>query len=190
MNALFSRIAPGVADAIRSDHTKVLALFHRYDADAAPHVKQALVEQVCTLLEIHARAEEEVFYAAVRAHDPALVEKSIPEHDEMRRRIAMLKTMDPASEQYDQTFMELMRNVIHHVADEETALLPAAERSLGAERLARLGGEFTARRIQLGAPRAGEIATNALRGVQPATVAMAAGALLAGFAVARGLRRR
>jgi hypothetical protein len=55
--------------------------------------------------------------------------------------------------------MALMRMVIHHVADEETIVLPAAERLL-AEELGELGLRMTARRVQLVAPRSGEITVN------------------------------
>jgi hypothetical protein len=48
--------------------------------------------------------------------------------------------------------MELMRAVIHHVADEETILLTHAESVMG-ESLPRLGRLMAARRIQLKLPR-------------------------------------
>ena len=55
--------------------------------------------------------------------------------------------------------MALMRLVMHHVADEETLVLPAAERLLP-ERLGEIGLRMTRRRIELVAPRSGEIALN------------------------------
>ncbi len=93
--------------------------------------------------------------------DPVVIDKSVPEHDEMRRLIARLREMTPGDAEYDRTFMELMRDVMHHVADEETVLLPAAERML-ADELGELGAKMTKRRLELSAPRAGEIAGNTL----------------------------
>jgi hemerythrin superfamily protein len=190
MNAIIKSLSSSATDMIRADHTRVLALFHRYDLRANARMKQGLVNSICLALEIHAQIEEEIFYPAMRGMDASVVEKSIPEHDEMRRLIATLRSQDPSSAQYDQTFLQLMRNVIHHVADEETTLLPDAERLL-AERLPEIGAQMTKRRLQLSAPRAGEMVANTARAMPRNTALVAAGALLAGaFVFRRALTRR
>jgi hypothetical protein len=106
------------------------------------------------------------------------VRKSVPEHDEMRRLINQLRKLEPADAGYDDTFYQLMNNVMHHVADEETLLLPAAERVL-ADQLGELGARMTKRRLQLTAPRTGEIAGSMARSLGAGTVVAGAGALLA-----------
>jgi len=98
--------------------------------------------------------------------------------------------MEPSHDDDDRTFMELMRDVMHHVADEETVLLPAAERMLAGE-LGELGAKMTRRRLELSAPRAGEIAGNALRALPASTMLMGVGAALAGaLLLKRTMRRR
>lgn len=186
MNALMKKLSPGATELIRTDHTRVLAMFHRYDMQAAPGTKAALAQTICLALEIHARIEDEIFYPAMQGIDPRTVEKSVPEHDEMRRLMNALRDMDPSSAQFDTTVMDLMRNVMHHMADEETKLLPDAERVLG-DRLGELGARMSQRRLQLGGPRAGELAVNAVRGMPGyAAAAVAAVAVLAGaWAVSR-----
>jgi hypothetical protein len=77
----------------------------------------------------------------------------------MKRLIALLRRMEPSAHDYDETLMALMRDVIHHVADEETIVLPAAEANM-ADQLGDLGLRMTKRRLQLVAPRVGDIATN------------------------------
>jgi hypothetical protein len=101
-------------------------------------------------LEIHAQLEEEVFYPALGNAMPGddTLAKSKPEHDKMREDIAKLRAMGPEDAAYDARFMQLMRSVIHHVADEETMLLPTAERAF-ASQLAQLGQRMTKRRLQL-----------------------------------------
>ena len=166
---------------IRMDHSHVMTVFHRYKPDLAPQTKEALVGTVSLALEIHAQLEEEIFYPALRAatNNDTVLAKSVPEHDEMRRLIAELRDMSPEDEAYDETFMSLMREVIHHVADEETTLLPEAERVL-ADQLSELGAQMTRRRMELAAPRAGEIATNTVRAMPTTTLLMATGGMLAG----------
>jgi hemerythrin-like domain-containing protein len=192
MKSMLSKLSPTITNMIRMDHTHVMVTFHQYEADTAPQTKKALVNTASVALEIHAQLEEEIFYPAVRrvVTDPVVIDKSVPEHDEMRRLIAKLREMEPTDADYDRTFMELMRDVMHHVADEETVLLPVAERLL-ADELDELGARMTRRRLELAAPRAGEIARNTLRSLPASTMLMSVGALLAGgLVVNRALRRR
>jgi hemerythrin-like domain-containing protein len=120
--------------------------------------------------------------------DTTQVAKLIPEHDKMRNLIAALRSMDAASPQYDATAMELMREVMHHVADEETILLPEAERVLG-ERLGELGGRMMKRRFELMAPHAGEMTRQKARAMPKSNLLLAAGALVAGVWLVRHVRR-
>jgi hypothetical protein len=122
--------------------------------------------------------------------DTDFLQKSVPEHDQMRRLIAQLRNLEPGHPSYDETFFQLMNTVMHHVADEETLLLPTAERVL-ADRLGELGAQMTKRRLQLAAPRSGEIAGSMARSIGPRSLMLGAGALLAcGYLVGRprGLR--
>lgn len=192
MNQLLSRLSPSVTNMIRMDHSYVMTTFHQYDVDTPPRVKKGLADTVGVALEIHAQLEEEIFYPALRAiADTEFLQKSIPEHDQMRRLITQLRNLEPGHASYDETFFELMNNVMHHFADEETLLLPTAERVL-ADRLGELGAAMTKRRLQLAAPRTGEIAGGMVRSVGAGTLVAGAGALLACsylLSRPRGLRR-
>jgi len=191
MNKVLKTFIPTVTNMIRADHTHVLATFHQYEIDTAPGTKRALVNTICAGLEIHAQLEEEIFYPAMRAvaGDAALVGKSVPEHDEMRRLIARLREMEPDDAGYDATVMELMRDVIHHVADEETILLPDAEHVL-ADRLEELGSAMAKRRLELVAPRTLELAWNQARALPASNVLMGAGALALVVMLLGGMRRK
>jgi hemerythrin superfamily protein len=179
MNTLLSRLSPGITDMIRMDHSHVITTFHQYDANASARVKRGLVDSVCVALEIHAQLEEEIFYPALRAvAETDMVKKSVPEHDEMRRLISQLRKLKPGDPGYDEAFWQLMNTVLHHVADEETLLLPAAERVL-ADQLGELGARMTKRRLQLAAPRTGEIAGGMVRSMGAGSIVAGAGALLA-----------
>jgi hemerythrin superfamily protein len=178
-------MTPSITTMIRMDHTHVLALFHRYKADTPAGKKRALVRNACLALEIHAQLEEEIFYPALQAvmAGDDVLQKSKPEHDEMRSLIGQLRERSAADAviddgtSFDDLFLQFMRSVMHHVADEETRLLPAAERLLP-EQLGDLGLEMTRRRVQLLKPHAGEIAATSMRSF-PVGAATAA-ALLAG----------
>ena len=189
MQAIMQKLGPSATDVIRADHTRVTAVFHRYKPESPPALKRAIAGKICLALEVHAQMEEEIFYPAMRSVGSRVVDEISPEHEAIRRLIADLRTMDAASPQYDWTFMELMRTVIHHVADEETTLLPSAEQVLGA-RLGELGTRMAKRRMQLMAGRTRELVRYRTSTMSKATpVLAAAAALLGGFLLARRLRR-
>jgi hemerythrin superfamily protein len=179
MSSILEQASPTITTMIRMDHTHVMAAFHRYKADTSIARKRAIVEHICLALSVHAQLEEEIFYPALRPllTGDEVLEKSEPEHDEMRNYMSRLREGSPEDPTYDETFMALMRTVIHHVADEETRLLPAAERLLG-DKLGSLGVQMTKRRMELMAPHTGEIASSGLR-TFPAGAAIAIGGALA-----------
>jgi hemerythrin superfamily protein len=195
MNALADWMIPDITTMIRMDHSHALALFHRYKRHASATKKRALISNACLALEVHAQLEEEIFYPALRGviGEDAVLRKSEPEHNEMRRIIEDLRaglTGEQAGgdTEQDARFFELMRLVIHHVADEETQLLPAAERLLG-DRLSSLGVEMTKRRIELLKPHAGELVVSATRSFPVGAALLTAGAVAIGAMLwARGKR--
>ena len=189
-NMISQNISPSATNLIRADHTKVMATFHKYHADTDPGTKRALANTICLSLELHAQLEEEIFYPSVLAIDPVMVEKNVPEHDEMRGFISQLRQMEPTSPAFDDALMNLMRAVIHHVADEETRLLPEAEKLLGSTRVTNLGAQMTKRKLELMMPHAGEMALNAARAMPASTMLMGAGALLAGSYLLKHAFRR
>ena len=186
-----NKLSPTITDMIRFDHSHVMTTFHQYTRDKRPSVKKALAETICDALEIHATLEEEIFYPVMRpkAHDQKVMEKSEPEHDEMRRLIAELRRTDPKSTRHDDLVFELMRDVVHHVADEETVLLPEAEQMLTKDRLSELGSEMTKRRLALVSPKAGKLAVNHAVGFSGSTAAIVVGVASALFA-ARAFGRK
>lgn len=180
------QLSPTITDMIRFDHSHVMVTFHQYSKDKRPGVKKALADTICDALEIHATLEEEIFYPVMRREDAQqpFIHEAEPEHDEMRRLIAELRATSGSDPRHDALVMELMRDVIHHVADEETRLLPDAEAMLGKTRLTEMGADMTRRRMQLVGPKAGKLAREHLVGFSSSTAAVAVGvvgAVLAAF---------
>jgi iron-sulfur cluster repair protein YtfE (RIC family) len=172
-----AKLSPTITDMIRFDHSHVFVTFHQYTRDKPAVVRKALAETICSALEIHATLEEEIFYPAIRElnGDEAVIKKSVPEHDEMRRLIAELRNTAPTEERHEEVLLKLMRDVIHHVADEESVLLPEAERMITKEQLSNLGTQMTKRRLQLLAPQSGKVATSTAIGFSGSTAARLAG---------------
>ena len=142
-------------------------------------------------LEIHAQLEEEILYPKLReaAPDNEAVRKAQSEHDEMKRLIGELRGMEAGDAQFDLKLNELMRDVMHHVADEETVMLPVAEIALK-EQLAELGAQYTKRQLELAGPRAAEIGSNLVRGMPGTAMLMAGGLLAGGYLLKRAFEGR
>ena len=188
---LFSKLSPPITKMIRLDHSTVMVTFHKFTADASPERKKAIVNAACLALEIHAQLEEEIFYPALQqvALGNEVLSKAKLQHDEMKRLIGELRGMEPTAADYDSRFMQLVREVLHHMADEETVLLPLAETQLG-DRLCELGAQMTKRRLQLSAPHAGEMAMNTARAMPASTMLMAGGLLAGAYLLGRGIEHR
>ena len=172
-----NKLSPSITDMIRFDHSHVNVTFHQYVTTKKTTVKKALAETICDALEIHATLEEEIFYPNLRSLNSAdaTLLKAPAEHDEMRRVIGELRATSPDDLRYDGLVHELMCDVMHHAADEETKLLPMAERLISAERLNELGGQMTRRRLQLLKPKVGKIAANTAVGFSGSTTAIVVG---------------
>jgi hemerythrin superfamily protein len=188
VTAALDSVTPDITRMIRLDHSHVLAAFRRFRANMSATRKQALVENVCLALEVHAQLEEEIFYPAMRqiAAAAETLEKSVPEHEEMRSQISTLRATGPLDPEYDERLRKLVRTVLHHVADEETILLPLAEELIPDE-LGHLGRLMTQRRIELLRPHAAQAASTTIRTFPIGAAATAAGVLAAGWLLIRGL---
>ena len=185
------KLSPTITDMIRFDHSHVMVTFHQYTADKSASVRKALAETLCDAIEIHATLEEEFFYPVMRqyARDISFMSEAEPEHDTMRVLIAKLRNTSPEDSDHEKLVQELMRDVIHHVADEETYLLPRAEAVLSKSRLSELGSQMTRRRMQLVGPKAGKLAKEHAIGFSGSTAAVVEGLASALFA-ARAVSKR
>jgi hypothetical protein len=191
VRAGLTAVTPDITSMIRLDHAHVLALFRRFKPYTSLGKKRALVTSACLALEIHAQLEEEIFYPALlEATGPsAQLDKSVKEHDAMRKLIADVRALRPGDPNYDDAFRALIRDVLHHVADEETILLPLAEEVMG-DQLGELGLQMTRRRIELLKPHAQVVAATSVRSFPVLFGAAAAGALLLGWFALQSRRRR
>lgn len=191
MTQFFHSVSPTATRMIRMDHAHVMAQFHKLEPSTQHTVRAAIVRSICTALEIHAQLEEEIFYPALRSagmQSPEL-EKSLPEHEEMRSLIDRLRSAEDNSDEQCKALNRLMNVVMHHVADEETKLLPMAEEQMAPEVLADLGARMTRRRMEIARPRATEMAMDMAVGAPMKTAAVAVGTLFAGALLFNKLRR-
>ena len=134
-----AKSAAGSEDAIKlltADHKEVKALFKEYEklvkAEAGDEEKQALAEQICTMLTVHATAEEELFYPAARdalGDDEDLVDEADVEHSTAKELIAQIQGSSPDDPHFDAKVKVLGEYVTHHVVEEHTEMFTKCRRS-------------------------------------------------------------
>ena len=64
---------------------------------------------------------------------PELVKESLSEHETVKILIQELRSMAQDTDAFDAKFQELIRNVAHHVEEEEAQMFPLAEEELADE---------------------------------------------------------
>ena len=149
--------AASATDAIKlltTDHKEVTALFKQYDklveADGADDEKQALAQEICQMLTVHATVEEELFYPAAREvleDDEDLVDEADIEHASAKELIAQIEAASPDDDHYDAKVKVLGEYIEHHVKEEEGEVFPQARRAK--MDLAALGEQLEQRKTEL-----------------------------------------
>ncbi len=120
---------------LERDHNDVKKLFKQYeklaDDEADGEERQALAQQICTMLTVHATIEEEIFYPAAREAEVEedLLDEAEVEHASAKDLIAQIQSMSPDDELYDAKVTVLGEYVEHHVQEEEGEMFPKCRRA-------------------------------------------------------------
>jgi hemerythrin-like domain-containing protein len=120
---------------LKADHQKVRDLFQQYATALDRETKRSVATLVFVELETHAQLEENIFYPAVNEETdegPELVKEAMQEHETMKALIQELRDLGPDAQAFDTKFQELIRNVEHHIDEEESQMFPLAEEELEA----------------------------------------------------------
>ena len=117
------------------DHGEVHKLFKQYEklveSEAEASDRQALAEQICMMLTIHATIEEEIFYPAAREAgiESDLLDEAEVEHASAKDLIAQIRAMEPDEELYDAKVKVLGEYIDHHVQEEQEEMFPKCRKA-------------------------------------------------------------
>jgi len=123
-----------VLNMLKEDHKKVkkaFQAFERLEKGRQSEERQALVEQTCAELTLHAMLEEEVFYPAIREamREQALIDEAEVEHGSAKTLIADLQQLAPEDRAWPATFKVLGEYIQHHIKEEESEIFPQLTRA-------------------------------------------------------------
>lgn len=104
---------------LKADHRKVEELFEKFE-QASSGKKQAIAEQICNELKIHAMIEEELFYPSLNGKiEEDTLSEAYVEHDGAKVLINDIMAGGPDDEFYDAKVKVLSEEIEHHVKEEE-----------------------------------------------------------------------
>lgn len=143
------RAQPNPDDAVgllQAERLALALLFAEFKRTRSASNKQALVAEICDLLEVHLQVEEELFYPAVRPllRDAALIAGAGVDHAGIKDLVWQLRDLTPAAERYDARVEALAGQVEQHGAEEERTMFPQVR--AGTLDLGALGARMKLRR--------------------------------------------
>ena len=136
---------------LKADHAKVADLFEKYEKASGDGRKQAIAEEICLELSVHAQIAEEIFYPACEGKvEEDLLKEAYVEHDGAKILIAEIEAGAPSDEYYDAKVKVLSEQIEHHVEEEEQRIegIFAQARKAGVDMDA-LGEQLAARKAEL-----------------------------------------
>ncbi|QYO67731.1 hemerythrin domain-containing protein [Leptolyngbya sp. 7M] len=139
-----------IQDVIRMDHQKVNMLFAQIEGSDNPQKIQEYFGQIYKDLTVHAEAEEQVVYPAVRSfYGESDTQELYDEQAEMKLMLDSIKAMSPSSSEFKQQVKRLKDAVMDHVRQEESTMFAAIRNNCSDEQKERLATEFKAAKAKL-----------------------------------------
>ncbi len=137
---------------LTADHNDARAIFNKFEelGERAFATKKKLALEVCNMLTVHAKIEEEIFYPALRTQGKEfqdLLDEAEVEHAGAKELIAQIEGMDPEDDLYDAKVKVLGEQIDHHATEEEDEMFPKTRKTK--LDLVALGEELLARKEEL-----------------------------------------
>ncbi len=140
-----------IFDALKKDHDELKQLLAKLDTkkDAPDFADQ--FARLKTLVIVHARAEEDTFYAELEEFDALEehAERAIGEHEAVEAMLGELSAGELGSTAWRLTFAEMREALLRHIRDEEHELFAQARAVLREADLERISRAFFAERDRL-----------------------------------------
>ena len=138
-------------EMLKRDHRRVQNLFEEYET-AGGDDKISIGHKIMNELDVHAAVEEDIFYPAFKEkagkQGEDMVAEALEEHQAVKTALKELKAMEPDDDSFESTFHNMIHDVMHHVTEEESEMLPLAEEVLS-DALEELGTEMQRRKHDL-----------------------------------------
>ena len=140
-----------VLKLLKTDHSNLQSLFVKFDhsGKSSREKKNELFEKIKRELQIHSRAEEEIFYPALKSLNGdgrRLVIEALKQHRDIDELLTRISRLTPADKNFDEKMETLIENADHHFAEEEGEIFRFAEENYSQEDLEELGRQVEERK--------------------------------------------
>jgi len=136
---------------LKKDHASVKTLFSRFDRTSKTDLEKRndLLAQIRREVQIHSRAEEEIFYPALKAlngEGRKLVSQALNDHREIEDLLTQISRLKLTAKNFDDRFEALIESVDHHIEEEEGEIFRFAEENCSEQQLEDLGRQIQERK--------------------------------------------
>jgi hemerythrin superfamily protein len=140
-----------ILEMIEQDHRKVESLFEEIKKAKDAKKSMKLFNEIYKELNLHAKAEELVFYPAMREYDETaeFIEEAEEEHADAETFLEEMKEFNPKDAEFKEKLEELVKAVKHHVEEEESEIFEAVRKCMDDKQLQALGKEFETAKSKL-----------------------------------------
>ena len=149
------RRAMRVTTILKKDHRMVSGMIATLQMTprVSAAVRKTLFEQIRTDVMVHAQAEEEVLYPAMRNFmfmgGESNVDDAYREHQQVKDLLNDLETMDPNSDAFDTKFADFKSKIEHHVEEEENEMFVMLQQRMSTDQQEELGQRIHDRKVAL-----------------------------------------
>ncbi|MBD1860313.1 MULTISPECIES: hemerythrin domain-containing protein [Trichocoleus] len=140
-----------ILDLIATDHRKVEQIFSQIESASNLEQLYRYFNQLYKEVNLHARAEELVFYPGLREYEDtdAMIAEAESEHEEAAALLEEIKALSPDSAEFKEKIAELKKAILHHVQEEESEVFETARDGMDEQQLKQLGQEFQEAKTKL-----------------------------------------
>jgi hemerythrin superfamily protein len=136
---------------LKKDHASVRTLFGSFERTGKTDLEKRndLLAQIRREIQIHLRAEEEIFYPALKAlngEGRQLVSQALNDHKDINDLLTQISRLKLTAKNFDDRFEALIESVDHHVEEEEGEIFRFAEENCSEQELEDLGRQIRERK--------------------------------------------
>jgi hemerythrin superfamily protein len=130
-----------ITEIITMDHRKTDTLFMEIASTDDPQKLQEFFGQLYKDLSVHAEAEEQVVYPAVRSYY-GNTQELFDEQAQMKQMLAQIKALNPTSSDFKDQVKQLQTTVHDHIRQEENDMFPQIRRHLSEAQMEQMATQF------------------------------------------------